>query len=252
MNCLVYALVSTDKQAEKELSIPAPLQAMRQYAHERGWQIVQEFVEAGASARTADRPILRNLLSRCRIESNCRSRPFSCRKSIDSPGTSRITPPSEHFSGSAASGWHPSPKTLRRRCLVSSSSTSWRQWRNSIPPICQRRSRRACVSASSTVAGLGHHQGVAGSFHLLSGQPLWSTMFKDCWFQRLSRAPIPRFRSDRVIRNLTAVLRRVRVRSERRDAACRAAPLLTNVVGIGRSTRPARAAPAGHRARTLA
>jgi DNA invertase Pin-like site-specific DNA recombinase len=66
MNCLTYARVSTDKQADKELSIPAQLQAMRQYARDRGWQILEEFVEAGASARTADRPALRQLLQRCR------------------------------------------------------------------------------------------------------------------------------------------------------------------------------------------
>ncbi len=66
MNCLTYARVSTDKQADKELSIPAQLQAMRQYAQQRNWQIREEFVEPGASARTADRPVLRQLLSKCR------------------------------------------------------------------------------------------------------------------------------------------------------------------------------------------
>jgi site-specific DNA recombinase len=68
MNCLTYARVSTDKQAEKELSIPAQLQAMHQYAADRGWTIVQEFTEAGASARTANRPVLRQLLGRCAVE----------------------------------------------------------------------------------------------------------------------------------------------------------------------------------------
>src|SRR5258708_40006411 len=66
MNCLIYARVSTDKQADKELSIPAQLQAMRQYAGHRGWTTLNEFVEAGVSARTAQRPVLRQLLSRCR------------------------------------------------------------------------------------------------------------------------------------------------------------------------------------------
>src|SRR5258707_14187478 len=66
MNCLIYARVSTEKQADKELSIPAQLQAMRQYAKERNWSILEAFVEAGASARTAERPVLRELLSRCR------------------------------------------------------------------------------------------------------------------------------------------------------------------------------------------
>jgi site-specific DNA recombinase len=66
MNCLTYARVSTDKQAEKELSIPAQLQAMRQYASDRGWTILEEFVEAGVSARTVERPTLRLLLNRSR------------------------------------------------------------------------------------------------------------------------------------------------------------------------------------------
>ncbi|MDB5388773.1 MAG: serine recombinase, partial [Planctomycetaceae bacterium] len=66
MNCLIYARVSTEKQAEKELSIPAQLQAMRQYAIDRGWIILEEFVEAGVSARTSEREVLRGLLSRCR------------------------------------------------------------------------------------------------------------------------------------------------------------------------------------------
>jgi DNA invertase Pin-like site-specific DNA recombinase len=68
MNCVLYARVSTDKQAEKELSIPAQLQAMRDYAHQRGWTITEEFLEPGASARTADRPELKRLLERCHVE----------------------------------------------------------------------------------------------------------------------------------------------------------------------------------------
>ena len=56
MNCLTYARISTDKQAEKALAISVQLQAMRQYASDRGWTILEEFVEPGASARTAERP----------------------------------------------------------------------------------------------------------------------------------------------------------------------------------------------------
>ena len=59
MNCLTYARVSTDKQVDRDLSIPAQLQAMRQYAAQRDWSILEEFVETGMSARTADRPGLR-------------------------------------------------------------------------------------------------------------------------------------------------------------------------------------------------
>ena len=66
MNALLYARVSTDKQADKDLSIPAQLQAMRDYARQHGWTIAEEFVEPGASAKTAERPVLQRLLSRVR------------------------------------------------------------------------------------------------------------------------------------------------------------------------------------------
>src|SRR3989304_2624617 len=63
MNGVLYARVSTDKQAEKDLSIPAQLQAMRDYARQHDWSVVEEFLEAGASAKNTDRPALQKLLS---------------------------------------------------------------------------------------------------------------------------------------------------------------------------------------------
>lgn len=63
MNAIIYARVSTEKQSEKGLSIPAQLQAMRDHARQRGWSVVEEFIEPGASARTADRPALQRLLA---------------------------------------------------------------------------------------------------------------------------------------------------------------------------------------------
>jgi site-specific DNA recombinase len=66
MNCVLYARVSTEKQAEKELSIPAQLQAMRDYAARHGWTVAEEFLEPGVSARTAERPELKRMLARCR------------------------------------------------------------------------------------------------------------------------------------------------------------------------------------------
>ena len=64
MNAVLYARVSTDKQAD--LSIPAQLQAMRDYAHQRHWVVAEEFIEPGASAKTAERPALQRLLARVR------------------------------------------------------------------------------------------------------------------------------------------------------------------------------------------
>lgn len=63
MNCLIYARVSTQEQAEQDLSIPAQLQAAREYARLRGWTVVEEFVEPGASAKTTERPALQRLLA---------------------------------------------------------------------------------------------------------------------------------------------------------------------------------------------
>jgi site-specific DNA recombinase len=66
MNCLLYARVSTDKQAQKDLSIPAQIAAMTQYAKTNGWKVAGHFIEEGETARNADRPELKNLLHYCK------------------------------------------------------------------------------------------------------------------------------------------------------------------------------------------
>ena len=65
MNCILYARVSTDKQAQKELSIPAQLAAMRQFAKGNGWRVLEEYVDRGESARTMKRPELQKLIRFC-------------------------------------------------------------------------------------------------------------------------------------------------------------------------------------------
>lgn len=62
MNCLLYARVSTDKQAQKDLSIPAQIDAMREYAKRNGWKVIDNFVDEGESAKTANRPELKRLI----------------------------------------------------------------------------------------------------------------------------------------------------------------------------------------------
>ncbi len=64
MNAVLYARVSTDKQAD--LSIPAQLEAMRAYANQKQWLVAEEFIEPGASAKTTERPALQRLLARIR------------------------------------------------------------------------------------------------------------------------------------------------------------------------------------------
>ena len=56
---VLYARVSDPRQAEKDLSLPAQIDALRKYARERGYLIVKEYVEPGVSARDDNRPVFR-------------------------------------------------------------------------------------------------------------------------------------------------------------------------------------------------
>ncbi len=69
MDAVIYLRVSTKEQAAKDAtgegySIPAQREACCRHIAERGWNLVGEFVDAGESARTADRPMLKALLRR--------------------------------------------------------------------------------------------------------------------------------------------------------------------------------------------
>jgi len=63
MKAVLYARVSSEKQAEKDLSISAQLKALRKYAKNKGIEIVREFVDEAESARTADRPAFQEMIS---------------------------------------------------------------------------------------------------------------------------------------------------------------------------------------------
>lgn len=66
MNCLLYARVSTAKQAKRDLSIPSQIEAMKLYARQNGWKITGQFLDEGASAKTANRPELKRLIQHCK------------------------------------------------------------------------------------------------------------------------------------------------------------------------------------------
>lgn len=68
-NALLYARVSTGKQAERQLSIPDQLRAMNEYCKKRGIRVVEEFVDAGRSATNDNRPQFRRLLEVAQDES---------------------------------------------------------------------------------------------------------------------------------------------------------------------------------------
>ena len=45
MNVTIYARVSSEEQAEKELSVPAQLKALREHAAKSGHAVVAEYVD---------------------------------------------------------------------------------------------------------------------------------------------------------------------------------------------------------------
>lgn len=58
-----YARLSSKEQAEKELSIPAQLKAIRKYCQDKDWKIVAEYLDEGKSAKTADRPAFQKMIA---------------------------------------------------------------------------------------------------------------------------------------------------------------------------------------------
>ncbi|MGH9168808.1 MAG: recombinase family protein, partial [Acidimicrobiia bacterium] len=64
MRAVTYLRVSTKEQAEEGYSIPAQAEACRRFIAEQGWELTDEYVDRGESARTADRPQFRALLAR--------------------------------------------------------------------------------------------------------------------------------------------------------------------------------------------
>jgi len=69
MDAVIYLRVSTKEQASRDeagegYSIPAQREACLRHIAERGWSLAGEFTDAGESARTADRPMLKAMLRR--------------------------------------------------------------------------------------------------------------------------------------------------------------------------------------------
>jgi len=68
MRAYIYLRVSSTQQVEKDLteegySIPAQREACLRLLEQKGWEFAGEYVDAGESARSADRPALQRLLS---------------------------------------------------------------------------------------------------------------------------------------------------------------------------------------------
>lgn len=61
---VLYARVSTDRQAKKDLSIPDQLERMRSYAKAKDFEVLGEYVEEGRSATVDSRPVFQEMIHR--------------------------------------------------------------------------------------------------------------------------------------------------------------------------------------------
>ncbi|MFA5162864.1 MAG: recombinase family protein, partial [Elusimicrobiales bacterium] len=62
MKAALYARVSSQGQADRDLSIPAQLKALREYADKKGWPVAAEYIDEAESARSADRPKFQEMI----------------------------------------------------------------------------------------------------------------------------------------------------------------------------------------------
>lgn len=67
---MAYARISTKEQAEKGLSIPAQLKAIREIASPHGFRILEEYIDEEESAKTNDGPEFRKIIKRCQKDKN--------------------------------------------------------------------------------------------------------------------------------------------------------------------------------------
>jgi DNA invertase Pin-like site-specific DNA recombinase len=63
VKAVIYLRVSTKEQAEEGYSIPAQAEVCRRFIADQGWELADEYVDRGESARSADRPQLQAMLA---------------------------------------------------------------------------------------------------------------------------------------------------------------------------------------------
>src|SRR3990172_48869 len=66
MKVALYSRVSTGEQAEEGGSIDAQREALKKYAAIKGWEVFHEYVDAGQSGGTDDRPAFKLLMQDAR------------------------------------------------------------------------------------------------------------------------------------------------------------------------------------------
>ncbi|MFD0957963.1 recombinase family protein [Paenibacillus chungangensis] len=66
MNVAIYLRVSSEQQAERQLSIPAQREALQQHALHNGWGIIEEYVDEARSAKSDDRDDFQRMIADAR------------------------------------------------------------------------------------------------------------------------------------------------------------------------------------------
>ncbi len=61
---VIYARVSTVRQAEADLSLPDQIKQLQDYCARKQWTVVDVFTEPGASALDEDRPVFQDMIGR--------------------------------------------------------------------------------------------------------------------------------------------------------------------------------------------
>lgn len=59
----IYVRVSTQEQSQEGFSIPAQRERLLAFCQSQGWDVVEEYIEEGWSAKTIDRPQMQRMLS---------------------------------------------------------------------------------------------------------------------------------------------------------------------------------------------
>ncbi len=121
-----YARVSTEAQADKEISIPAQQSACRAYGHAQGWTLAGEYDDPGVSGSTLERPGLGACLSAAKAGefdillvhkldrlSRSPGDTFAIKAMLQSAGA-RLVSVTEHFVG----GEHPMDEAMEGMAIT--------------------------------------------------------------------------------------------------------------------------------------
>lgn len=63
MNVVTYLRVSSEQQAERQLSIPAQQEALLKYAADHGWNVIEHYVDQARSAKTDERADFQRMIA---------------------------------------------------------------------------------------------------------------------------------------------------------------------------------------------